>query len=137
MALGRKTGGRQIGTPNKATSDARRAVAEIVDSNSHRLSEWLNTVADGIRKIDSSTGQASSEYLVGPNPAKAFEMYRSLLEYHVPKLTRVQVAGNEFDVSLGDANSKIFHDLLQSLKAEQQLEASKTYNYSSQHKSDG
>lgn len=136
MALGRKTGGRQIGTPNKVTSDARRAVAEIVDSNSHRLSEWLNTVTDGIRKTAPSTGQASSEYLVGPNPAKAFDMYRSLLEYHIPKLTRVQVAGNEFEASHGDANSKIFNDLLQSLKAERQLEASKTYRYSSPHKLD-
>ena len=121
MAHGRKTGGRQSGTPNKATTDARRAVSAIVDGNSHKLTEWLNTVAEGVRKTDSITGQLTSEYLIRPNPAKAFDMYHSLLEFHVPKLTRVQLSGQEFDSRNADANMGIFSDLLKGLKMKRQL----------------
>ena len=121
MAHGRKTGGRQAGTPNKATTDARRAVSEIVEGNSHKLSEWLHTVAEGIRMTDPITGHPTSEYLIRPNPAKAFDMYHSLLEFHVPKLTRVQVSGQEFDSHRGDANLEIFGDLLKGLKKQRQL----------------
>jgi hypothetical protein len=36
MTEGRKTGGRLAGTPNKATSDARQAIATFVDGNAHQ-----------------------------------------------------------------------------------------------------
>ena len=85
MAYGRKTGGRQPGTPNKATSDARRAIGVLLDGNAHRLIEWIDEVAAGIRKVDPETGLESHEYVVKPNPARAFDMYQSLLEFHVPK----------------------------------------------------
>ena len=73
-----KTGGRVAGTPNKATSDARKAIALFVDSNAHRLTEWLDLVANG------DGGD------VKPNPAKAFELFQSVVEYHVPKLARTE-----------------------------------------------
>jgi len=37
MAKGKKTGGRQAGTPNKATLAAREAIAAFVDGNADRL----------------------------------------------------------------------------------------------------
>ena len=64
-----KTGGRAPGAPNKTTADARRAIAEFVDGNAHRLTEWLDAVA-----VD--------------NPEKAFQLFQSVIEYHVPKLAR-------------------------------------------------
>ena len=73
--------GRPAGTPNKATTQAREAIALFVDGNAHRLSEWLDQVAHGIPDQD-----------VKPNPAKAFELFQSVVEYHIPKLARTEMA---------------------------------------------
>ena len=78
----KKTGGRTGGTPNKATQQAREAIALFVDGNAHRLTEWLDTVAYG-----------DPEHDIKPNPAKAFELFQSVVEYHVPKLARTEVTG--------------------------------------------
>lgn len=75
MAQGKKTGGRRPGSPNKATLDARKAIADFVDGNAHRLVGWLDEVAK-------------------QNPAKAFEMFQSVVEYHVPKLARTELTGD-------------------------------------------
>jgi len=83
MANGVKTGGRAVGTPNKATQEARQAIALFVDQNAHRLTEWLNAVADG---------DPTNE--IKPNPAKAFEMFQSVVEYHIPKLARTELTGD-------------------------------------------
>ena len=61
--------GRPKGTPNRVTADARRAIAQFVDDNAHRLTGWLDQVAD-------------------EDPAKAFALFQSVIEYHVPKLQR-------------------------------------------------
>lgn len=76
MAKGYKTGGRATGTPNKATQDARQAIASFVDGNAHRLTEWLDRVAV-------------------ENPAKAFELFQSVVEYHIPKLQRTEMTGKD------------------------------------------
>lgn len=78
-----KMGGRAAGTPNKATAEARQAIALFVDQNAHRLTDWLDRVANG----DSEHGQS-------PNPAKAFELFQSVIEYHVPKLARTEHVGD-------------------------------------------
>jgi hypothetical protein len=82
MAQGIKTGGRVAGTPNKATAEARQAIALFVDKNAHRLTEWLDAVANG-----------DPENEVKPNPAKAFELFQSVVEYHIPKLARTEHTG--------------------------------------------
>ena len=78
----KKAGGRGLGTPNKTTQQAREAIALFVDGNAHRLAEWLDKVADGIPDQD-----------IKPNPAKAFELFQSVVEYHVPKLARTEITG--------------------------------------------
>ena len=83
MANGVKTGGRAAGTPNKATQEARQAIALFVDQNAHRLTEWLDAVANG---------DPTNE--IKPNPAKAFEMFQSVVEYHIPKLARTELTGD-------------------------------------------
>ena len=76
--------GRAPGTPNKATADARKAIAAFVDGNAHRLTEWLDAVASGDPVND-----------VKPDPAKAFMLFQSVVEYHVPKLARSEVTGKD------------------------------------------
>jgi hypothetical protein len=74
--------GRRAGVPNKVTQEAREAIAMFVDNNAHRLEYWLTSVAEGDPKHD-----------IKPNPAKAFEMFQSVVEYHVPKLARTELTG--------------------------------------------
>ena len=78
----KKAGGRVAGTPNKTTQQAREAIALFVDGNAHRLAKWLDEVANGIPEAD-----------IKPNPAKAFELFQSVVEYHVPKLARTEITG--------------------------------------------
>lgn len=68
--------GRPKGSVNKATVEARKAIADFVDGNAHRLVGWLDRVAED-------------------NPAKAFELFQSVVEYHVPKLARTIVEGGD------------------------------------------
>ena len=68
--------GRIKGTPNKATAEARAAIAEFVDGNAHRLQTWLDAIAKN-------------------DPAKAFALFMSVIEYHVPKLSHVDAHTKE------------------------------------------
>lgn len=67
--------GRKAGIQNKSTQQAREAIAKFVDGNSHRLQEWLDQIAEG-------------------NPEKAFTLFQSIIEYHVPKLARTEIEAN-------------------------------------------
>jgi hypothetical protein len=73
-----KTGGREAGTPNKATGIARLAFANFVDNNSERLQEWLDDIA-------------ANEKL---GPKAAFDCLMQVAEFHVPKLARTEVVGD-------------------------------------------
>lgn len=89
--------GRKRGVPNKATSDARAAIAMFVDNNAHRLQEWLDAIANGVRepgKIDDEGNETLGKLIVEPNPVKAFELFQSVVEYHVPKLARTEHVGD-------------------------------------------
>ena len=77
-----KGGGRPKGAVNHATRTAREAIARFVDGNAGKLDKWLQEVAEG----DPKNG-------IKPNPAKAFELFQSVVEYHVPKLARTEVTG--------------------------------------------
>lgn len=77
MAKGRKTGGRQRGAANKATTNAREAIARFVDGNANKLQVWL----DAIAKND--------------GPKAAMTCFVDLLEYHVPKLARTELSGTD------------------------------------------
>lgn len=78
--------GRTAGTPNKATREAREAIAEFVNRNAGKLQDWLDKVARGEKDEDGA-------YIVLPNPEKAFNMFQSVIEYHVPKLARTETTG--------------------------------------------
>ena len=78
MALGRKTGGgSRKGSPNRSTALAREAIAAFVDNNADRLQGWLDAIA------------------ADKGPEAAFRCFTDLVEYHVPKLARTEVTGQD------------------------------------------
>jgi secreted protein with Ig-like and vWFA domain len=66
---------------------AREAIAAFVDGNAHRLEGWLDEVANGVYH------EGDDKWLVAPQPAKAFELFQSVVEYHIPKLARSEING--------------------------------------------
>lgn len=83
--------GRVKGTPNKATAQAREAIALFVDGNAHRLAGWLDEIAL-------------------ENPQKAFDSFMAVVEYHVPKLARIEHGnkpGEAFRVTLDNGDGAI------------------------------
>jgi hypothetical protein len=68
-----KTGGRQVGSPNKVTIEVKQAIAAFTSNNSEKLDKWLNEVDD---------------------PAKRLDLYFKALEYTMPKLARTEVSGD-------------------------------------------
>lgn len=79
--------GRPKGSPNKSTAMAREAIAKFVDGNAHKMQEWLEQVADGVKNDE-------SKFVVLPNPERAFNMLQSVMEYHLPKLARTEHSGD-------------------------------------------
>lgn len=75
--------GRPKGAPNKATTEAREAIARFVDGNADRLQGWLDRVAED-------------------NPLAAINAVRDLLEYHVPKLARTEMQALDKDGNKAD-----------------------------------
>jgi hypothetical protein len=71
---GKPRGGSRAGVPNKATANAREAIARFVDGNSDRLQGWLDDIAQDEKQ--------------GPRAAMA--CFLDMLEYHVPKLARTE-----------------------------------------------
>ena len=69
---GIKFGGRQKGTPNKATARLREAFTELLQDNMGRLQELLDKVAE-------------------KNPQKALELLLKLSEFALPKLRAIEV----------------------------------------------
>lgn len=85
--------GRPAGVPNRATTDARRAIADFVDGNVERLGGWLEAIAEGIPDKKDETG-AVTKWLRQPDPDGAFKAYMSVIEYHIPKLARKELVGD-------------------------------------------
>jgi hypothetical protein len=72
MPTGAKYGGRVKGTPNKLTTDVRAAIAQFAQANVGKMEAWLLEIED---------------------PAKRLDLYLRAIEYHLPKLGRMEVTG--------------------------------------------
>ena len=70
---------RPKGSPNKATAEAREAIARLVDGNAHRLNLWLDEIYE--------TKGAEA----------AWRCMMEVIEHHVPKLARHEHTGNNGD----------------------------------------
>jgi len=62
-----KTGGRQLGTPNRVTKEIREALRDLAEGNSDRVQGWLDRVAEG-------------------DPAEALRLWLALCRYVTPTL---------------------------------------------------
>jgi hypothetical protein len=124
MATANKGAGRPLGSPNKATTEARQAIALFVDQNAHRLTGWLDQVAEGVKVevLDEKGNAVGHEYVVPPNPAKAFDMFQSVVEYHIPKLARQEHVGDDNKPLVIEHNVDVFGELLKSIKLQRQSE---------------
>jgi hypothetical protein len=80
--------------PNVKTMLAREAIAKFVDENSWRLQDWLDKIADGVPPEKDPRGHIIPMTGSRPNPKLAFELFQSVIEYHVPKLARTELAGD-------------------------------------------
>ena len=70
---------RPKGSPNKATAEAREAIARLVDGNAHRLNIWLDEI------YEKKGAEA------------AWRSMMDVIEYHVPKLARHEHTGQNGD----------------------------------------
>lgn len=77
--------GRPKGTPNKATTNAREAIAAFVDGNVDRLTSWLDAIAE-------------------ESPKDAFNCFMSVIEYNIPKLARTEQQFLDKDGQPADAS---------------------------------
>jgi hypothetical protein len=78
----------------------KEAIAKFVDKNSPRMQHWLEEFASGIPKTDKEgciryDKNGDIVWIVPPNPEKAFLMLQAVMEYHLPKLARVESVGDE------------------------------------------
>lgn len=85
--------GRPKGVPNKSTNLAREAIARFIDDNSERLQGWLDEIAS-------------------KDPQAAFNCVRDLLEYHLPKIARTEIANPDGE------NFRIQTDVTKAILAE-------------------
>jgi hypothetical protein len=115
MATANKGAGRPPGSPNKATKQARDAIALFVDGNAHRLTGWLDDVANGVKDDEGN-------YVTPPNPAKAFDMFQSVVEYHIPKLARTELDANVTANVDADVHINVFGELLDNMLMQRQEE---------------
>jgi hypothetical protein len=69
--------GRPKGAQNKATANAREAIALFIEDNTPRLQGWLDAIAED------------------KGPDVAFRCVMDLLEYHIPKLARTELTGKD------------------------------------------
>ena len=91
---GHKLAGSRKGKPNRIKRDAREAIARFVDGNAHKLQRWLNAISDGLREPDVILEDGKvvpGKWIVHPDPERAFVLFQSVIEYHVPKLSRREI----------------------------------------------
>lgn len=91
----KRYGGRRKGTPNKATTDVREAIASLLQRNVGNFSVWLGQVANGIQQPSESGDDEATKvkWLLRPDPGKALDLAMGMAEYHIPKLARTEVTG--------------------------------------------
>jgi hypothetical protein len=83
--------GRVKGVPNKVTADVRAAVGMIAQGRAADVDRWLQQTAEGIRE-PSKKGKPGA-WIVKPDPGKAAQIYFAAIEYHIPKLGRIEHTG--------------------------------------------
>lgn len=68
--------GRPAGSLNKATKDVREAISRLAESTADDVAVWLSAVAS-------------------EDPGRAMDLWLKMIEYHIPKLARTEVTGDQ------------------------------------------
>lgn len=68
--------GRKVGSKNKATMELRQVIADIADRQAPKVEAWLEKVAED-------------------DPGKALDLFLRMIEYHIPKLARTEMTGED------------------------------------------
>lgn len=89
---GEYRGGRQKGTPNKATVLFRDTINAILESNAENIGKWLSQIANGIPSEIDKDGN-TIRVAVAADPFRALGTIAALAEYAAPKLARTEVTG--------------------------------------------
>jgi hypothetical protein len=90
MALGRKTGGRKKGTPNKVTRDMRAMFKSIVDGKMDDLPAMIDEARYGIEIEKQMPDGTTVVGRMNADPAKAAGLVLQAAEFCVPKLARTE-----------------------------------------------
>ena len=69
-------GGRPKGALNRTTASVRETIARVAERRAEDVERWLIGVAAN-------------------DPAKALDLYLRMIEYHIPKLSRAEVTGED------------------------------------------
>jgi hypothetical protein len=86
--------------------------------------EGRDQVAGGVKAVEvTKDGDAVEVFVVPPNPAKAFDLFQSVVEYHIPKLARTEHVGNDDKPLVVEHHVNVFGELLKAAKLKNQSEA--------------
>ena len=81
--------GRPPGSVNKATATAREAIAKIAEGMAPEFELWISAIARGVPEKLDDNGRVE-KWLSKPDPRGAAEVYLKAIEYHIPKLGRIE-----------------------------------------------
>jgi hypothetical protein len=71
-----------------------------------------------VKAEDPETG--AEKFIVAPNPAKAFDMFQSVVEYHIPKLARTELAGDKDNPIAVKTDLQGFETIIDALRMRRQ-----------------
>ena len=94
MAPGRKTGGRQKGTPNKISSQKKLAFLATFGRLEGDLERWIKETAEGFQTVHFLTDGTAIPYLE-KNPGKAADILIRMAEFHFPRIARSEITGQD------------------------------------------
>ena len=80
--------GRKRGVPNKATTEFRQTVQQLLDDNRKNVAVWLRQVAKGEKPTK------ARPMGVPADPGRALDLLAKLAEYAAPKLARTEHVGD-------------------------------------------
>lgn len=88
--------GRKKGAVNKSTRDVRLAIAQIARKNVTKINDWLDRIAL-------------------EDPAKALHLYLRMIEFHIPKLSSIELTPED------KPNSRVIDSSLLTAEEREQL----------------